>query len=63
MGSKWTPPEGAVNRTEQEIEAGRCRAIDALLNSLIPLDASRALFSFAERKAWGLKTHRRYRTE
>ena len=47
--------------TDQERRRGLMRqmVIRQLLDSLRPQDARMALFSFAERKYWGLKSHQK----
>lgn len=48
-----------------DVAAGRERkvkqlAIDKLLDSLTPRDATETLFSFEERKRWNIRRHRRH---
>lgn len=56
-------PEAKLYRRDMALEARRAewdnQAIDRLLAELGPEDATRELFTFAERKYWGLKRRRK----
>lgn len=53
---EWEPPLGAA---EEAIRQDSARRIRTLLDSLSPQDASMALFTFAERKRWNIRGHRK----
>lgn len=54
-------PIAKLYRREWENERMRLVLIDRLLGSLTAEDATRPLFTHAERREWGLKTYRRAR--
>jgi len=52
-------PVAKLYRREHAAECMRLRVIDNLLASLTPRDATIPLFSYAERRQWGLRVNAR----
>ena len=47
-------------KAELEQERQRRAVVDRLIDSLVPGHATMELFTFEERRFWGLKRHRKY---